>query len=77
MNRLILPLLFIGLVFFSSCAHQPETDLGTDAALGLGAQDDAADAQQQLSRIQETQREEQRRQLARQITESASQNQIH
>ena len=72
MNRILLPLLFITLIFLSSCTHTQETDLGADTALGLGAQNDAADAQQQLSRIQEAQREEQRRQLARQITESAS-----
>ena len=46
------------------------TDAGTDEALGLGVQSDAGSAQQELNKIQEAQREEQRRRLERQITET-------
>ncbi len=76
-NRFYLSLLFVGLVFLSSCIYKQETDLGTDTALGLGAQNDAADAGQTLSQIQEAQRKEQERQLARQITESANQTHLN
>jgi len=75
-NRFILPLLFVGLVLLSSCIHHSETDLGTDTALGLGTQNDAADAGQTLNQIQEAQREEQKRQLARQITETTNQTHL-
>ena len=73
MNRFFLPIFLLGLVLFSSCMHQPANDLGTDSALGLGSQSDAAAAQQELNHIQEAQREEQKRQLDRQINDSVNQ----
>ena len=69
MRRFIfLPFLLLSLSF-SSCIHHPATDAGADEALGLGTKDSAAEAQQELSRSQEAQQQEQRRQLERQITD--------
>lgn len=61
--------LFLLLFSFSSCIHRPASDADTDAALGLGAEGDAEEAQQELDRIQQNQLEEQKRQLNRQITD--------
>ena len=70
MNRFISGLLLLSLAFFSSCAtNQPSTDAGADAALGVGDETNTAQAQQELNRIQEAQREEQRHQLERQISD--------
>ena len=74
MNKKILSLLLLGLISFSACAHQPATDAGTDEALGVDTAGEAAAAQQDLARVQDAQREEQRRQLYRTITDSTNQS---
>ncbi len=71
MNRTLIALILI-LLSFSSCAQRPLTaDADADEALGVETENNAAQAQQELERIQKQQLEDQKRQLDRQITDPA------
>lgn len=67
MKRLI-PLLLL-IVFLSACATQ-EPDQKVDSQLGLAHEEEAGEAVETLSSLEERQQLEQKRQLERQISDS-------
>ncbi len=66
--NLLIPILFV-LMTFSSCMSRPQTDTDADEKLGLVQEEKRGDAEQALAALREAQRQEQRRNLERQITD--------